>query len=179
MVSLSEVSTLLQWSYGITGEVGVHGGEIQSFRAAPSAGALYPAEVYLGVRAVEGIDAGIYHYEVPDNSLAVLSRGDPSSRLYYVCCEQAFARQASVIVMISAVVERAKRKYGGRGYRLALLDIGHLGQNLYLACTSLGLAIVTTCGFFDDEAADLLGLDGCDEAVFYIAFIGRTQAEAV
>lgn len=178
-ISLSEVSTVLQWSYGITGQVGVHGGEIQSFRAAPSAGALYPAEIYLGVRAVEGVDAGIYHYEVQENSLALLNRGDPSGRLYDVCCGQEFARQASAVVLISAVVERTKRKYGDRGYRLVLLDIGHLGQNLYLACTSLGLAIVTTCGFFDDEAADLLGIDGCDEAIFYLAFIGKALTEAL
>jgi SagB-type dehydrogenase family enzyme len=75
--------------------------------------------------------------------------------------------------LISAVIERTKRKYGDRGYRHVLLDIGHLGENLYLVCTALGLAIIPTCGFFDDEAADLLGIDGCDEVVFYAAFIGR------
>jgi SagB-type dehydrogenase family enzyme len=138
----------------------------------PSAGALYPAEIYLGVRAVRGLEAGIYHYEVPENSLALLSRGNPADPLHKVCCGQEYARQAAVVVLISAVIERTKRKYGDRGYRYVLLDIGHLGQNLYLACTALGLAIVTTCGFFDDEAADLLGIDGCDEAVFYVAFIG-------
>jgi SagB-type dehydrogenase family enzyme len=131
----------------------------------------------LGVRAVRGLEAGIYHYEVPDASLALLNRGDPTDRLHDVCCGQEYARQAAIVVLISAVIERTKRKYGDRGYRYVLLDIGHLGQNLYLVCTALGLAIVTTCGFFDDEAADLLGIDGCDEAVFYVAFIGRRPAE--
>ena len=84
---------------------------------------------------------------------------------------------AAMVVLISGVVERTRRKYGDRGYRYVLLDIGHLGENLYLACTALGLAMVTTCGFYDDEAADLLGIDGCDEAVFYVAFIGRKQAD--
>jgi SagB-type dehydrogenase family enzyme len=77
--------------------------------------------------------------------------------------------------MITAVLERTKRKYGERGYRYVLLDIGHLAQNLYLACTALGLAVTTTGAFFDDEAADLLGIDGCDEAVLYVAFVGRSR----
>jgi len=177
-LTLSEVSTFLQWSYGLTGEARIPGGGVQGFRAAPSAGALYPAEIYIGVRAVRGLDAGIYHYEVPDRSLALLSAGDPTERLHEVCCGQEYVRHAGIVLLISATVERTMRKYGDRGYRYVLLDIGHLGQNLYLAATALGLAIVTTCGFFDDEAADLLGIDGCDEAVFYVAFIGRKPAMA-
>ena len=176
-LSLSQVSAILQWSYGITGYAGMPGGGVQRFRAVPSAGALYPAEIYLGIRAVEGLEGGIYHYEVPVNSLALLGRGDPTGRLYEVCCRQEYARQAAMVVLISGVVERTKRKYGDRGYRYVLLDIGHLGENLYLACTALGLAMVTTCGFYDNEAADLLGIDGCDEAVFYVAFIGRKPAD--
>jgi SagB-type dehydrogenase family enzyme len=172
-LELTEVSAIMQWSYGISGEVGIPGGGVQRFRAVPSAGALYPAEIYLGVRAVRGLDAGIYHYDVPDTSLALLSRRNPADRLYEICCRQELAREAAIVVLVSAVIERTKRKYGDRGYRYILLDIGHLGQNLYLACTALRLAIVTTCGFFDDEVADLLGIDGCDEAVFYVAFIGR------
>jgi SagB-type dehydrogenase family enzyme len=172
-LTLTEVSTILQWSYGVTGEVGIPGGGIQRFRAAPSAGALYPAEIYLAVRGVQALDQGIYHYEVEEASLALLSRGDPTDRLYDACCGQDHARQAGMVVLISGVTERTRRKYGDRGYRYVLLDIGHLGQNLYVSCTALGLSIVTTCGFFDDDAADLLGIDGCDEAVFYVAFIGR------
>src|SRR4051812_33278328 len=77
-LALSEVSALLRWTYGITGEIVIPGGGVQRFRAAPSAGALYPAEIYLGVRAVHGLEAGIYHYEVPDAALALLDRGDPT-----------------------------------------------------------------------------------------------------
>ena len=146
---------------------------MQSLRAAPSAGALYPAELYLAVRRVHGLEAGIYHYEVPDHALALLSSGDPTDHLYEVCCAQEYAREAGMTVLISAVVERAERKYGDRGYRYVLLDIGRLGQNLYLSCTALDLSFVTTCGFFDDEVADMLGINGVDESVFYVAFIGH------
>jgi SagB-type dehydrogenase family enzyme len=164
----------LQFSYGITGHIRMPGGGAQPLRAAPSAGALYPAELYVAVRDIDELDAGIYHYEVPDNQLALLSRGDPTERVCEVCCGQQYAHGAAGTVLISAVIERTTRKYGDRGYRYVLLDIGHLGQNLCLACTALGLSIVTTCGFYDDEAADMLGIDGYDEAVFYVGFIGRS-----
>jgi SagB-type dehydrogenase family enzyme len=152
------------------------GGSVQPLRAAPSAGALYPGEIYLGVRAVDGLGAGIYHYEVPDHSLARLDSGDPGDRLARVCCGQEYARQAAVVVLISAVLQRTTRKYGDRGYRYVLLDIGHLAQNLCLICSALGLSIVTTCGFYDEEAAELLGIDGRDESVMYVAFIGKGAA---
>jgi SagB-type dehydrogenase family enzyme len=172
-LTLVEVSEILQSSYGITGSVPMPGGGVQSLRAAPSAGALYPAELYVAVRQVRGLEMGIYHYEVPDHALALLNSGDPTDQLYEVCCAQEYAREAGMTLLISAMVERTKRKYGDRGYRYVLLDIGHLGQNVYLSCTAMGLSVVTTCGFFDDEAADMLGINGVDESVFYVAFIGH------
>jgi SagB-type dehydrogenase family enzyme len=173
-LALAEVSAILQWSYGITGRAPIDGGGVQPFRAAPSAGALYPAEIYLAASAVAGLAPGIYHFEVPSASLAVLECGHFAERLCAICCGQEHARAAPLVVLISAVMQRTKRKYGERGYRYVLLDVGHLAQNLYLTCTALDLAIMTTCGFFDDEAADLLGIDGCEEAVVYVAFIGAS-----
>lgn len=175
-MELGELGRILYQTYGITGEAPKPGGGVWPFRAAPSAGALYPGELYLGVRRVEGLAPGIYHYEVPGHSLALLEAGDPGERLYEVCCFQAYACQAAVVFLIAAAVQRTKRKYGERGYRYALLDLGHLAQNLYLASTALGLAVTTTCGFFDDEANRLLRLDGLEEAVLYVGFVGRAAA---
>jgi SagB-type dehydrogenase family enzyme len=172
-LTLPELASILQLSYGVTGEISTPGGGRQLLRAAPSAGALYAAELYVAVRDVEGLDAGIYHYEVPVNQLALLRGGDVSVRLAEVCCGQEYPLNAAVTVLISGVVGRSTRKYGERGYRYVLLDVGHLGQNLYLSCAALGLSITTTCGFFDDDAADMLGVDGSDEPVLYFGFIGR------
>jgi SagB-type dehydrogenase family enzyme len=172
-IELAELSALLHWTYGITGEMRLPGGGVQHLRAAPSAGALYPGEIYLGVRGIKGLEPGLYHYEVSETSLARLSSGDPSEQLVSVCCGQEYPRHAAAVVLISAVLQRTTRKYGDRGYRYVLLDIGHLAQNLCLVCTALGLSVVTTCGFYDEEAADLLGIDGRDESVMYVAFVGR------
>jgi SagB-type dehydrogenase family enzyme len=175
-LSLNELSQILHQSYGITGELPGKGDFRQDLRSAPSAGALYPAEIYIAVRKVSGVEPGIYHYNVPNHEIELMIPGDPTEQIYEVCCGQEYVRQTSIVVLISGVLARTKLKYGERGYRYALLDIGHLGQNLYLSCASLELAVMTTCGFFDDEANKLLHIDGVDEAVIYVAFIGKRQA---
>ena len=174
-LTLNELSQILHQSYGITGEISTTSGFSQDLRSAPSAGALYPAEIYIAIRKVSHVEPGIYHYNVANHEIELLIPGDPTERMHEVCCGQEYVRQASIVVLISGVLERTKLKYGERGYRYALLDIGHLGQNLYLSCTSLELAIMTTCGFFDDQANQLLRIDGVDETAMYVAFIGKRQ----
>jgi SagB-type dehydrogenase family enzyme len=161
-LSMNDLSKLLHQSYGVTGELPGKNDFKQELRSSPSAGALYPAEIYIAVRKVSGVEPGIYHYNVPNHELELLVPGDPTEQIQEVCCGQEYVRQTL--------------KYGERGYRYALLDIGHLGQNIYLSCTALDLAIMTTCGFYDDEANQLLRIDGVDEAVMYVAFIGMRQA---
>jgi SagB-type dehydrogenase family enzyme len=174
-LSLPELSKILWLSYGTTGKVDEHGVGNRLQRVVPSAGGLYPAEVYLGVRNVKGLDQGIYHYNVPNHDLELLKSGDPTELLSEVCCSQPYVPKTGVVLLISAVLARTKSKYGERGYRYALLDIGHLGQNIYLTCTALELAVMTTCGFFDDLGNELLKLDGLDETLMYVAFIGKQE----
>jgi len=175
-LELGELAKVLHQAYGVTGEVSYAGGGAHGLRAAPSAGSLYPAELYLGIRGVAGAAPGLYHYEVREHALALLEAGDPTERLYEVCCYQDYACTAAVVVLIAAALQRTRRRYGERGYRYVLLDVGHLTQNLLLASSALGLAAMTTCGFFDDTANDYLRLDGLDEAVLYVAFLGRPGA---
>jgi SagB-type dehydrogenase family enzyme len=172
-VEPAELSKVLHQTYGLTGEMPFAGGGVHRLRSAPSAGALYPGELYLGVRRVAGVPPGLYHYEVRDHALALLEEGDQTERLHEACCFQDYARTAAVVVLIAGALQRTKRRYGERGYRYVLLDAGHLTQNLLLSSTALGLAAMTTCGFFDDTAARLLCLDGVEEAVLYVAFLGR------
>jgi SagB-type dehydrogenase family enzyme len=175
-LSLSELSKVLHQSYGITGEIKRPDDGTIPLRSTPSGGALYPAEIYLGIRNVSDLEPGIYHYNVPDHALELLISGDPTEKLYEVCCQQEYVKEASVVFLISGVFQRTKRKYGERGYRYVLLDVGHLGQNIYLSSTSLNLAVMTTCGFFDDEANKLLRIDGIDETTLYVAFVGKKNS---
>ena len=170
---LAALGRVLQQSYGISGDVALSDGLHLRSRAVPSAGALYPAEIYLGVRNVGGLRPGIYHYEVNEHALALLDAGDPAERLYAACLQQPYARQAAVVVLVAGVVERTKRKYGERGYRFVLLEIGHLAQNLHLASTALDLSFVAIGGYYDDLLNDMLRLHGIDETIMYVAFLGN------
>ncbi len=174
-LNFEQLSIILWQSYGTTGEIDEPGVGKRLKRVVPSAGGLYPGEIYLGVRNVSGLDPGVYHYNVPNHELELLSSGDPTQSLHKICCQQDFAQEAGVVIMMSAVLERTKRKYGERGYRYVLLDLGHLGQNIYLSCTAQQLAVVTTCGFYDDLGNDFLKLDGLNESLMYIAFIGKNK----
>jgi len=87
-LELEELSKILHQSYGITGELPSTQGIKQNVRSAPSAGALYPAEIYLAIRKVAGVEPGIYHYNVPDHALELLIPGDPTEKALKVCCGQ-------------------------------------------------------------------------------------------
>lgn len=172
-ITLAELSKVLFQTYGISGEIPMSGGGSHRLRTAPSGGALYPAEIYLGVRKVESLEPGIYHYQVSNHSLEALQLFDPTEKLSEVLCGQEYCEQASVVFLISGFLARTQYKYGERGYRYVLLDIGHLAQNLYLSCTALDKSIMTTCGFFDDLANELLQIDGKAETMMYAAFVGQ------
>jgi SagB-type dehydrogenase family enzyme len=169
---LDHLAKILHQSYGITGSAKLPTGEVQRFRSVPSGGALYPGEIYLGVRHVAGLAPGIYHYNVPDHALEFLTPGDPTDALFDACCWQPAPREAAVTIFLAGAFQRTKRKYGERGYRYVLLEVGHLAQNFCLASTALGHAIFTSCGFFDDAANRLLRLDGVAETVLYVAYLG-------
>jgi SagB-type dehydrogenase family enzyme len=142
------------------------------FRAAPSAGALYPIELYVVVHDVEGLKPGIYHYAVQEHELELLQQGDFRAAVMQAGLWQDFLGQASICFILSAIFQRTRWKYHERTYRYVLLEAGHIGQNLYLAATSMGLGACAVGAFLDDELNDLLGLDGEEEAALYVISVG-------
>lgn len=160
------LSSLLHAAQGITLD-GV------GFRAAPSAGALYPIELYPVVHDVEGISAGIYHYAVQMHEMERLEAGDFGGRVTRAGLYQGFLGDACVCFLISAVFQRTRWKYRERAYRYVLLEAGHVGQNIYLAATALGLGACAVGAFYDQQYNDLVGLDGDEEAVVYVVTVGQ------
>ncbi len=146
-----------------------------ALRAAPSAGALYPIETYLSLHNVEGIDPGIYHYDVRNHELAQLRDGDYRAETAAVALDQRFVATANIVFVWTAVFPRSKWKYQQRAYRYAYLDAGHIAQNVALAAVALGLGSCQIAALFDDEANALLGVDGEDESVIYMTTIGRPE----
>lgn len=146
-LNLGQLSQILWAAQGVTGE---NWGT--KLRSAPSAGALYPLEIYLVVKkeGIEGLEVGIYHYLPDEHSLELHVAGDVYEAFGGACLEQGACRTAPLSLVIVAEYERTTAKYGERGRRYVHMEVGHVGQNVYLEAEVLGLGTVTI-GAFDDE----------------------------
>jgi len=164
----AELSQVLWASQGVT-----RAGRGVDFRAAPSAGALYPVETYVVIHDVDGIDPGLYHYDVAHHQLEQLELGDFRVPIARAALDQAIAAQAQVVLVWTAVFERSKWKYRQRAYRYVYLDAGHIAQNAALAAVALGLGSCQIAALYDDEANRLLGVDGVEESTIYMTVVGR------
>jgi SagB-type dehydrogenase family enzyme len=164
---LSTLSALLWATQGITAET-----RDFQFRAAPSAGALYPIETYILARAVEGLEQGIYHFRPLAFDLEFIKPGDFSTAMAQAALGQGIVAAAQATFLWTAVVERSKWKYRQRAYRYIYLDAGHIAQNLYLAGTAEGLGVCGIGALFDDAVNALIGVDGTEETVLYMATAG-------
>lgn len=143
-----------------------------AFRTAPSAGALYPVETYICCNNVEGIEEGIYHYNVKSHALSLLSEGDMKRKVTTAALGQEMCSSANFISIWTGIFMRSKWKYDQRAYRYIYLDAGHMAQNLYLAAVSVGLGVCGIGALFDEEINEILGVDGVQESVIYMASAG-------
>jgi len=150
-LSLRQVSQILWSAQGITEEKGYK-------RAAPSAGALYPLEIYLVISNVKALEAGVYHYNPADHSLDLILEGNHQVALAETCLRQMFIADAPISIIITAQYERTMSKYGERGIRYVHIEVGHVGQNICLEAVSLGLGVVTVGAFWDKEVSRVLHL---------------------
>ena len=146
------------------------------FRTAPSAGGTYPLEIYMVTRSsgVEGLEAGIYHYEPRDHRLVERIRGDFSAQLMAAALNQEWVGAAPANFVITAIFERTTRKYGDRGERYVWQETGHAAQNVYLQAVALGLGNVVIGAFHDAEVQRLLGLPDFEKPAYVIP-IGRLK----
>jgi len=153
MFSLAHLSQLLWAAQGITDP-------IERKRAAPSGGALYPLDVYvlIGENGVEKIEAGLYLYLPKEHSISLISKGDRRKEIASASLGQRWMAKAPVIFVITAEYQRITRKYGERGIRYALIEAGHVGQNLFLQAEALGLGAGIVGAFNDLEVSKVAGL---------------------
>ncbi len=169
-ISLDDISALLWATQGIR--------EILNpscaLRTVPSAGARHAFETYLAVNRVEGLEAGLYRYLPFDAELAMLKTDERiSKKAATACFGQSFVAEAAVTFFWSAIPARMEWRYGLAAHKVMALDAGHVCQNLYLACTALGMGACAIAAY-DQEACDkLLGLDGREEFTVYIAPAGK------
>ncbi len=169
-LTMEQLSRLLFFTEGINAERWGH-----KLRSAPSAGALYPIETYVVAHRVAGLEAGLYHYSVKDHALHVLQTSDLRQAIVQHGLMQAFLGEANLVLVFSAIFQRLRWKYQERTYRYALIEVGHIGQNAYLAATSMGLGGCVVGAFHDDDVNKLLGVDGEQEAALMLMSVGIPQ----
>ncbi len=164
---LAALGQLLFAAQGFTGQR-----RGRPLRAAPSAGALFPYEVYVLAHRVEGLAPGAYHYDPRAHSLTQVRAGDLRALVAHIGLDQEHLATAAAVFALSAVVDRVRAKYGERGWRYIYMEAGHISQNIYLQATSLGLGSVAVGAFYDDALNALLGLDGEHETAMYLHAVG-------
>jgi SagB-type dehydrogenase family enzyme len=141
-------------------------------RTAPSAGATYPLELYVAPARVRGLAPALYRYESGGHLLRLVRDDDIRVRLATAAYGQACLRGAAAVLVLSAEDSRTTARYGERGLRYADMEAGHVGQNIHLECTALGLGTVMVGAFCDDSVSRLLGTG---ERPLYLIPVGRPQ----
>ncbi len=172
-VSLQDLSTVLQYGYGISKSSYLDKNEFFE-RPVPSGGGLYSLEMYMLVRNVSDVPEGVYHFCIKPSCIEQISKIDlPPLYLSQLFMNQFYLSNASCIFIITSMVERNMWKYGDRGYRYILFEAGHLAQNINLVSQALGLGSLNLGGFFDHEMANLLKIDIEEEIPLYAVAMGN------
>ncbi|MFC8765883.1 SagB/ThcOx family dehydrogenase [Streptomyces sp. NPDC057193] len=162
-IELEQLSTLLHYSNGFRNS---------GHRNAPSSGNLGSVEIFPIVLRVLGVQPGIYHYDTSGHFLSLVQRGEFATWLReYAVYQREFSDAALALVLVGSI-GRVTSKYGARGYRLVLLDVGHVSENAQLVATAAGLRVCATAGFIDGELNRALGIDGLTTASFIVLLVG-------
>jgi SagB-type dehydrogenase family enzyme len=165
-VTLEEASQLLWAAQGVT--------SLRGFRTAPSAGALYPLEVYLVAGKVTDLEKGVYKYRPKGHALVKVAEDDLRSELASAALGQRSVQAGAIVLVFSAVYERTTSKYGRRGIQYTHMEVGHAAQNVYLQAQSLELGTVFIGAFKDDRVKGLLQMPD-KEHPLGIMPVGKTR----
>jgi SagB-type dehydrogenase family enzyme len=169
---LENLAAILRSAYGVTSRFEVEPGIYQTLRTVPSAGALFPLEVYCLAFNIDGLPPAVYHYDPTRDVLERTRNGDVRSELAESMPMAQLVASCPVALVVTAMLWRSRFKYGQRGYRFALLEAGHLAQNVLLASEALDLGSVPVGGFYDHKLATLVAIDGVNEVPLYVLPIG-------
>lgn len=165
-LAIAEISQLLWSAQGVTNRKG--------FRTAPSAGALYPLEVYIAAGKVTDLDAGIYKYYAHRHEIVNTVKGDKRSELCRAGLGQSSIKNAPAVMVFCAVFERVTGRYGERGIQYVHMEVGHAIQNVCLQAISLGLGSVIIGAFNDYDVKEVMNFE-LDEHPLLILPVGKLK----
>lgn len=169
-ITFDELNTLLYYSAGVKPQTSEWN---YIRRHYPSGGARYPLEVYLFLQRVEGVDYGLYHYNIKDHLLETLTTDKTDLELLKEGLFYPWSRDAALVFFITAVWERNMMKYKDRGYRIILMEAGHMAQNLALIAAALNIGCCNSVGFHNQRIDEVLDIEHEDEDSLYMAVLGK------
>lgn len=143
------------------------------FKASPSAGARDPIEIYAIVRAVEGLEAGLYHFSPAADALEKIGDLPSPDAQAAALGGQPWLREAPLVLVYSAVIARTQWRYqSGRALRDVLIGLGHVSQTVLVTAAAMGLGATVVTAVSDDDLETMFGLDHRAEPVLGVAAIG-------
>lgn len=173
------LASIIRAAAGITceAEMALQSGDrvTLNLRSVPSAGGLYPVDLYLVIINVQGIKKGIYRYHPPEDVLLQIGGEEDIGRITESFClagDQAGLNKVSCICLLSIHPWKTMKKYGARGLRFALHEVGGISQNIHLAAVSLGLGAMDCASFYEDEVNKIIKLDGEFQTVVHTILLG-------
>lgn len=168
---LEELSFLLWVTQGVRS---VDSNKVWTRRTVPSAGSRHPFETYLVVNRVEGLEPGVYRYLPIEHKLLLVSNNKPVlDQVSEACGGQTFVGESAVVFVWATIPYRTEWRYSAIAYRAILVDVGHVCQNLYLACEAIGAGTCAILAYEQKAMDELIGVDGENEFTVYLAPVGK------
>jgi len=172
--SLEELGFLLWATQGVKEVIKRNGKDYVTLRTVPSAGARHPFETYLVIHNVETLTPGLYRYLGIEHKLAFLGKiADQKQKMIAAALDQKFAGECAVVFIWSFIPYRTEWRYYLASHKTALLDAGHICQNLYLACEGVGAGTCAIAAYNQKLTDELIGVDGIDEFSVYMSPAGH------
>ena len=165
-LSQEQLSQILWSAYGVTLPRPASPAQRGGLRTAPSAGALYPLEIYAIIGNVDGIEPGVYKYDSGEHSIKQVIAGDVRAELSAAALNQSMVREAPMSIFYSAIFNRTTDRYGERGVLYVYIEVGHSAQNVYLQVEAMGLGTCAIGAFTDDTVRELLNLPAEEEPLY-------------
>jgi SagB-type dehydrogenase family enzyme len=176
-IETAALTRILFCADGLTRQKRV-GDDDYHFRAAASAGALYPIEIYVAASEVDGLETGLYHFSPADLRMAGLRRGDWRGYLADAAAKRPSIRNARAVIALSAIYWRSEWKYRARAYRYCYWDAGTILANLLAAAAAEEISAEVITAFEDPALEVLLGIDGEREGMIALVALGRADEAA-
>jgi SagB-type dehydrogenase family enzyme len=175
-IRLDEIATILELAYGVNPAGSAGDRRIRDCRNVPSAGALYPSELYVVAESISGLEIGLYHFNPLERSLVYIDASVNVRTIGRMFLQSDIIERSAAVVLITSIFNRAAFKYMERGYRFCLIESGHIGQNIGLVATALGLGVLNIGGYFDREVDAALSIDGLGQSTVYACALGGCES---